>query len=209
MIELLDITTLDRGTRDATAAQLVEARYAYREIEFELPIPAHGYASEGRARDRLKRIARNVRAHNLSAFAIMSSDEGEEAKAIGMATAQVAVPSPNRLEHTDHGVEFSYWLGGTNSPLLDGVEVIGQLMQVAPEVPGAIGSAALWSVTLPRDIIKQAAYASMDMQPVGRPEIFDLGDNVREPRQLWAAATNVAATAAAIAPPRIPGAPNA
>lgn len=183
-IEFANVADLSRLDRFVMAGELREAVKSNDQLATELPLPNKGYSSRYRKAARLKSAARKAETANLNAFVITANS-----KAIGMATAQVALPKPALIEEAPGGIELSYWhrQEPTREALRIGRRVMMILVgQASLETYGAEPDFVRWMVTLPEDEIKSKVCEEIGMQPVGEPQPFEIGDEVTIDRQLWA-----------------------
>lgn len=183
-INLCNIEHLSRIRRLGAATDLWMARCEASGLERELPLPAKGYRDPVRACLRLRRIGNTATQHKLSAFAI---NDGR--RYIGMATRQVYSPNPNPLSKFTRSAELSYWhrdIEKARQAVAVGSRIVGSLLEVNSSTGVLDPNANAWMVTLPEDEIKTEVCTQAGLTPVGEPQVYNIGDEVTVPRQLWA-----------------------
>ncbi len=183
-ISLENIAYFNPFERMRAAAQLADAVAHTPGLEAELPQPAHWYRDRFHGYRRLHSVANNAATKGLLA-SVIEYDE----KVIGMATVQRSVPKPNPIGRDISAAELSYW-HRTDFPdfLVSkiGSDVVAGLVKKQYALPREKGmDRRLWIVTEQDDAIKAEALADQKFVMVDRPIVYELGDDVTEPRQLW------------------------
>lgn len=174
--------TGDAVTRLAAAHSIVRARRQASGLERELPLPAAGYNGYIRAYRRLGRIVRQADAHNLAPFVISTKGDG----LLGAATRQLWAPpqATEVLRLSEYGAELSYW--HRDVPHVQAIEIGRAVVSQLTTGRGVYEQANYaWMVTLPGDELKAEVLRREQFEQLALPEVYNLGDAVTEPRQLW------------------------
>lgn len=151
----------------------------------ELPLVRRNYGNLLRAQGRIPYIRKLVAGEAYVAYLVKE----EDGSTVGLATGQTHDPSPNPLSG-GRNIELSYWTKRYRTEeqaIAVGTEVMRDTVQAVAQGLRLGADDMVWSVTLPDDMVKNEVLENSKFHPVAAAQPYELGDEVSEARQLWAA----------------------